>query len=201
MSIINDALKKVQTDIEKKWPRSIMTGSSKARQPNSGKKAAKISSPSQEVSPPDYRPTTKTFSLTPRKRPHIGLIIALVVTCGLALFSVINQTALTFSPTPSISLPPLDMDQPPSPYEITISNPVPFPDPSAPLKSLSQAIPEGITIGGIVDMGDKNVALINDKIYEIGDTVDGMKIINISLDSVQMINKGETETFMVKKSE
>lgn len=195
MSIINDALKKVQTDIEKKWPRSITTGYSKARRPNSREKAAKISSPSQDVTPPDYHPITKTFSLTPKKRPHISLIIALVVTCGLALFSVIDQTALTFSPTPSISLPSLDMSQPPSPYEVTISAPVP----SAPFDSLSQVIPEGITIGGIVNMEDKNVALINDKIYEIGDTVDGMKIINITLDSVQMINKGETKTFMVKK--
>ena len=43
-----------------------------------------------------------------------------------------------------------------------------------------------------------NVALINDQIYQEGDSVDGVKIVKISLDSVTVINNGKEETISVK---
>ncbi len=60
--------------------------------------------------------------------------------------------------------------------------------------------PPGVLIAnGIVSMGDHQVALINNNIYEIGDTVDGWTITAISLDQVEIKNGEQTKVLKVQK--
>ncbi len=58
---------------------------------------------------------------------------------------------------------------------------------------------EDIMIKGVLTQGDKQVVLINDRIYEIGETVDGVKIVGISLDSVEVFKDGHIQTLQVSQ--
>ena len=46
--------------------------------------------------------------------------------------------------------------------------------------------PDGLLVSGIMTMGDKRVALINDEIYELGDIVNGMRIVEIEADQIHL---------------
>ena len=56
-----------------------------------------------------------------------------------------------------------------------------------------------IVLSGTMMMGDRQVALINDDIYEIGDTIQGKKIIDISLKEVQLEENGRVTTISVNQ--
>ena len=55
------------------------------------------------------------------------------------------------------------------------------------------------TINGIMTMNDKKVVLINNQIYEVGETVDGMKIIDIEMDKIKLLKGDQLKTLIVKK--
>ena len=55
-----------------------------------------------------------------------------------------------------------------------------------------------IIVQGIMTNEGKNTALINDEIYEAGQTVMGKKIMNISVDSVQILDRRKLKTLKVK---
>ena len=58
---------------------------------------------------------------------------------------------------------------------------------------------EPIALQGIMTRDDKQVALINDEIYEVGESVKGRKIIDIALDNVQILDHRKVKTLYVKK--
>ena len=58
--------------------------------------------------------------------------------------------------------------------------------------------PVTLNIHGVMSNNTGNVALINDQVYQEGDEVDGVKIVKISLDSITVINNGKEETIPVK---
>ncbi len=55
-----------------------------------------------------------------------------------------------------------------------------------------------LNIHGVMSDGPNNVVLINDQVYQEGDEVNGVKIIKISLNSITVINNGKEETIRVK---
>lgn len=56
-----------------------------------------------------------------------------------------------------------------------------------------------IVVNGTVVMDEKRMALINDNFYEIGDVINGKKIMNIALDRVEFLDEqGKTLTLKVK---
>jgi len=57
-----------------------------------------------------------------------------------------------------------------------------------------------IAISGVMTRGNKNVALINGNIYETGDAINGMTIVGISLDRVQVLQEGEIKTIKVQEN-
>lgn len=59
--------------------------------------------------------------------------------------------------------------------------------------------PEQIVLQGIVTKDDKNVALINDEIYEVGETVMGKKILQIGVNSIQIQDHWKIKTLYVKQ--
>ncbi|MCB9747710.1 MAG: hypothetical protein H6755_04800 [Candidatus Omnitrophica bacterium] len=48
-------------------------------------------------------------------------------------------------------------------------------------------------------MDSKRVALINNEIYELGEYINGMKIININLKKVDLLNKDDIITLHVRQ--
>jgi hypothetical protein len=56
-----------------------------------------------------------------------------------------------------------------------------------------------IEINGVMTQNKKNRALINGEIYEAGETVNGMKIINIYLDRVELLDGKKIRSFPVHK--
>jgi len=55
-----------------------------------------------------------------------------------------------------------------------------------------------LVLTGIVTMNDRRVALINNEIYEIGDFVDGRKIVTIAIDKVELQDENGIITLPVK---
>lgn len=58
-----------------------------------------------------------------------------------------------------------------------------------------------LTLNGTIMMGDKRVALINNEIYETGDYIRGMKIINIDMKKIEMLSNGEIVILEVRKKQ
>ncbi len=56
-----------------------------------------------------------------------------------------------------------------------------------------------IKLNGVMITNGKNVALINGNIYEVGDKIRNMEIVNIATDQVQLRKGGEIKTISVKK--
>ena len=77
--------------------------------------------------------------------------------------------------------------------------------PSADLKPLAQLTiatksptPVTLDIHGIMSNESGNLVLINDQVYQEGDEIDGAKITKINLDSIKVINNGVEQTILVK---
>lgn len=59
--------------------------------------------------------------------------------------------------------------------------------------------PNTIVLSGITMMGDKRVALINNEIYQLGESVQGKKIVSISIEKVELEDStGNITTLKVK---
>ena len=61
---------------------------------------------------------------------------------------------------------------------------------SEPMSATPQSIPSELTISGIMSRQDKNLALINNNIYEAGDMIGDIKIVEIGTDSVKILDRG-----------
>ncbi len=55
-----------------------------------------------------------------------------------------------------------------------------------------------LNIQGVMDGGKSKVALINDKIYEEGDEISGVKILSISVDAITILKDGKEEKIVVR---
>jgi hypothetical protein len=72
-------------------------------------------------------------------------------------------------------------------------------DPSAAKSSGSAKLaPITLDIHGILANSTGNLVLIDDQVYQEGDVIDGAKIVKIDLDSIKIINNGVEQTIFVK---
>jgi type II secretory pathway component PulC len=55
-----------------------------------------------------------------------------------------------------------------------------------------------LNVHGIMSSNGRNVALINDQVYQEGDEIDGTKIVKINLDSITVNTNGTEKTILVK---
>ena len=202
MSIINDALKKVQSKIEKNalsaWTQPSPTPPpvlgrdqehilTSPRIPKSlfnsdtvvssfGKKTPTILKPSKEFDSKIPKPTaptiaTSAFSISSqRKFQHIMIGVGLLI-CGTLIFLI------------GFLL-----------YTVNLNRPGNLTSAQKTHTTSNQ-----IVIQGIMTKDEKNMALINDKIYEEGQTVMGKEIVSISLDSVQIKDRGKIKTLKVQE--
>ena len=71
-------------------------------------------------------------------------------------------------------------------------------NPSAGSKMANPPAPIILNIHGVMSNGSNNLVLINDQVYQEGDEVDGAKIVKINLNSITVINNGVEQTIPVK---
>ncbi len=163
MSIIYDALKKVQTDLKgapsKKDPAAASQPAASAPQPVAPVSSQNILKPAaqQEKTAP-----------TGEKGPNLTLIISGSFVC-LLLAAALILLPRHFPKSSASPAPPSSSD-------------------------------DAIVVKGIMARGDKNLALINDGIYELGDTVFGMKITEITPDQVRVAKDGEISVLKVNQN-
>jgi len=71
-------------------------------------------------------------------------------------------------------------------------------NPSASSTITKPSAPVTLNIHGVMSNGSNNLVLINDQVYQEGDEVDGAKIVKINLNSITVINNGVEQTIPVK---
>jgi hypothetical protein len=185
MSIINDALKKVQQTIsknEKKSPEKTVppfplnqdTVLPPQRIPKSllGIHSSQLPKTSLSEKVQSNSATIASALPLPEHRKYQKILITL---CGLIcaiLVCMIVYLAFIFSST--------------RPTGIVVAK-----------KEKAKPVEE-IVLKGIMVRDDKNMALINDEIYEAGETVKGRKILKITEDSVQILDHHRVKTISVK---
>jgi MSHA biogenesis protein MshK len=202
MSIINDALKKVHLNLEKKQPLPAQL-------------------PKQQPSPSPARPLKSPWEMKmpmPEEKPVVP--------------PAPKSPAPSAPQTPTVKQPPLRPVSPKAPsrrktnetllvviallvcvvllamilllvHEYMSSRPAPKPAKPVPVPILTIPAPSSkskLVINGIMDKGGKNVALINNEIYEVGETVNGMTITKISLETIEFVDsKGAVKVYKVNK--
>ena len=201
MSIIHEALKKAQADLEKKENHDLTKMYEELHHPlpqkNKPLEPNRISSAENSVSQGSLAATVlspDTASPLKDKTEHLGLkpslpsrkswikiifILVFIFFVGsgmlLGIFPhILNQP---YKSAPTIAEP-----------KFSKSKEVPQPTEKNPL-----------ILSGTMMMGDKRVALINNEIYEVGESVEGKKIINITLEKVELLDGPNTLILKVSK--
>jgi hypothetical protein len=176
MSIIHDALKKIQL--------------------NSG----------IETLPRVAQQTANQKSPTQNKIKSIFTLGCVVAIVAASILYISQQFQSNIPKVKSLLQKPSDQsirkEELPAPKVKAPENLVPPSPPPTNLPAIADtpktSTPVTLNIHGVMSNDTGNVALINDQIYQEGDTVDGVKIVKISLDSVTVINNGKKEIIPVK---
>jgi hypothetical protein len=76
----------------------------------------------------------------------------------------------------------------------TAAVPVQLTAPAPTVVSVAPVTSANLTLNGVLISDNEKLALINKKTYHIGDNVEGMKIISIEINSVELDNNGQIVT-------
>lgn len=191
MSIIHDALKKTQVELERRQWRQTK---SSAQPPAALPEFVSAASPDPA---PSVQPKKTTLYTA-------GLVCLFVVIAGF-LFALVDLSWNRFpsisphAPFPfrsyqpaSVATAPLEKNAPASLPAIRQNNPA--------VINKSAAAQEALVLTGTMMIGKTRVALINGENYEIGDSIDNKKIVNITLEKVELLkNNGEITTLHVRR--
>lgn len=179
MSIINDALKKAQENLaqkeEKQSNKDVSNIYDKLRQ------GTKYSNPTEKPSPKSGSGKTIKTKKTWYKTVVV-LVCVFFVIIGVLLTILLNLMKESSSPPLAEKIAPVKELFKPK------EKPV-----------VKREYQQGeLVLNGIMMMDDKRVALINDEIYQVGDFVQGRKVINITLKKVDLIEGDKIRVLKVK---
>ena len=207
MSIIHDALKKVQQGLASKTEDIEVIPP--ATKPNTSAYIYDTPAPAGVETLPEspLEVIAPKAPIQNKIKSALALICALVITAGSTLF--IYQQFRNYIPmaqrmakksinqlmhkeeipdfktqTPS-ELKPL--------MKLTVNPPV-----SSPASTIKPPAPTTLSVHGIMSGSTGNLVLIDDQVYQEGDEVDGAKIIKIDLDSITVILNGQEQKIRVK---
>lgn len=176
MSIIHQALKKVQAKLGAGTP------------------------PSTDSQQP-VNPTQ--LAITDEQRQHIrlGLLIVLPLLTVGALFFFYKQMAPVIKQTTNINLPknPIALVAPSTPAPKAENKPIILTSITTHPVQNTSADTTDIQLQGIMAQGNDRVALINNNVYQVGDLVNGMKIIAINEASVVIDDAGQQTTYKLSR--
>ncbi len=184
MSIIHDALKKVQSKGPNTAPDAV---------PPKEDPAGTITTNPATGRSPD---TTKVT---------LSILMATVLTIAvIVIFAVILKLGFETTQHPAIKARAIT----PVPTQTTAA-PVPPPSiaqaantalPAMPLRPPAEPpAPDRTRVEGVMDMGGKMVALINGNVYEEGQVVDGNIIAAITFESVTIMENGTKKILPIKR--
>lgn len=196
MSIIIEALKKTQTDFKKKETRAAVLAP--VSWPSLGLPQEPVFPTARKSDPPASSVPDKA-ALKPRSKNWYAVVLL-----EICAFGIIAAILFIFQPRLFLQLSP-----PAAPPSSAAVKPLPSPPtaPSAPsvttprkikIPSLPSPAKESLILNGIMMVGEKKVALINDEPHEVGDYVDGKKITAITLERVELLDGKETEILSVR---
>ncbi|MDP8211870.1 MAG: hypothetical protein P9X22_01085 [Candidatus Zapsychrus exili] len=176
MSIIHDALKKVQHNLKKKQDEYPIKNEHMASQ---------IDGISQTTEPPeiDTNPKNEQKKTNTSKRTTM-LLVLLIITI------VYFSKELKLMPNNNIFQKPIDIIQ----KAVIINNDIPV------AEQIQKDLQPELKLTGTMLIEEKVVALINGEIYNIGDAIENGNIINITLDKVDIDYSGKTTTLYVGKN-
>jgi hypothetical protein len=194
MSIIHDALEKVQENLRKKSGSVAAINSTPEDQKPAQDAAASPPPPTAVPGAPAVSPAKKNWDTV-----ILLEILALCLVVGILFVfqPQIFRSLYRSKPVKSdhISLPQSPqrpLSTPAAPSSISVR-------PAATQPVLMDPAGEPLILNGIM-MLEKNkiVALINDEIYKSGDSVQGRKITNITLENVELSDGQETVTLQIR---
>ncbi len=169
MSIIHEALKKVQNGLQTKVIETTPD-------------AAVQMPPAPETGAAVQAQTPAATAAKPRGK-LIFLLVLLMLTTFSAVYLLYGNSLPPFK-APNLSFPKVP--------HITLPSPKVFTKPAAdPVNS--------ITLHGIMSDQNGNLALVNDKVYAEGGIINGAKIIKINTDSIVILKDGKEEKLLIKR--
>lgn len=176
MSIINDALKKVQQSLQHSRP-SRHGGPDPSSPPEAGPQNTEMMDQLSNLTPTGPK---SAFSFFKEWRDTAILLMCFAI-CIILFFLILYL----FRQNPTV----------PPPKTAPASTAVqkrPEPPPVS-------AVPDqdGIIVTGVMKMGSENMALINNEIYEVGEMIDGARIITIEMDRVEIMKDGNIQVLRV----
>jgi hypothetical protein len=224
MSIINDALKKLQNQISHSAPQASDLNTSLAQEELSPAQKAGFQ-PIDIQSRETELPKIQNSSSEPQMESHLVIILG-VLCLMIGLFvPIVNKESVIFVVLKKASIQIKQMQQSKSAISIpmkknsaqpaeqarivtpAVATPVPAakqepvqtivrnnPSPAAKKTAKPQS---RIIINGIMNKGEQNLALIDGQIYVEGDEVDGVKLLKIAPKGVTVLEDGEERTIKV----
>ncbi len=187
MSIINEALKKAQIDLHLKKKKMPVTADDLAWTQRIEREITTA------VSPCDCAPISGGKKL---KNGYWYALVLLEICSFCAIVWILfilqpqifnsfaRENAAPKSGTPSTQTPPAPAPLPSSPQTKT---------PSA-----KRSFPDSLILNGTMVVDNQRVALINGEIYEVGDYINGKKIVDISLEKVDLLSGDDVISLSVR---
>ncbi len=199
MSIIHDALKKVQQMNNAAAPTPPAASQEPVQAPEQTKMAEKINIPLLVAAA--CAVIAMIFAVLPQLKPGKTTLPPASATTAPTAPAAEQKQPAPIAVTPTPSLPPpiatsLDSVSKAVTNAVAASSaPAQLPatkitDPNDPLSS--------IQIEGVLDMGGKKAVLINGNVYEEGQTIYGKIISEITFDTVTIMEDGRKRTFPIK---
>ncbi len=212
MSIINDALKKVQSSLTNSPEKKLMPGDTPGAMTNG---PAEFSAAAVEPQTPPPAPATVTAAAatSPKAKTSRMIYIVGALCLLIALFAPVIHKQSVFeliihplqkkstvvAPPPVVAPPQTDTTIAQKAAAIKdglTKSIVSFNNPRSSSKTSSRANRK-IAVSGIMSQGETNVALIDGQVYEAGETVNGAKIIQINPNNIMVEENGEQRTVKV----
>lgn len=181
MSIINDALKKAQQSLEKIQVEKISTHKRKIHSSEDPKNQTSVHLKTEPI-------VIKSSNLK-----NAAIIIFVLLFFALAgKFVILNLSKINDQQITTIETEPEPIPTPP-PAVIQEAEPI------QQSNIIHETSPDILVLKGTMKMGEDRVALINEEVYEVGEFVNGRKIIDINLKNVELLENGKTIILKVRK--
>ena len=206
MSIINDALKKLQNQITHSNPHTAKENTISAQMKSTPAQQAGF----QPIPSNDSQPAPQpAIAQSTQKNKGSRLVLILGILCLLiGLFvPIVNKQSLIFVLVSHLPKQQKSSKVIQTKIPVAIVQPAPeqkqesintlIKNLAAPASKPSSKNQSRIIINGTMTRGEQNLALIDGQIYEEGDEVDGVKLIKITPKGVTILENGEERTVKV----
>jgi len=140
---------------------------------------------SEKINEPDVAPSTYDYTMHLKRKPAVRYVAILLAVCVILICGGIAALIFLKNPTPASTAGNEKIPQ--STPIVAAAKPV-----QTPAEETPKPEPPTLRLGGIFKDSSGSEAIINNRIYRVGDTVEGAKLIKISDETVTIELNGET---------